>query len=201
MDKTQLSMNEINDLDRLERVVEDNMVSWMKVGFALREIRDRKLYRMSHATFEQYTKERFDCARSTAYQLITGVEVIENVRNADKTCPVLPEKESLARPLAKLEPEEQAKAWDMAINRAKESGADVVMSKHVVWAVDLLRGNPQPRTRNMIENSIGTLPDIFKKAFEDLIQSIRDARKNRFEGVDRKKMIKIIDGLKRLLEG
>ncbi len=201
MEIAQMTDVECQDLEHLEKVVEDNMVSWMKVGFALKEIRDRKLYRTKYSTFEQYTKDRFDCARSTAYQYLSGISVIENVRNADKSFPVLPEKEALVRPLTRLEPNEQPRAWGMAIKRALDTGSEGILTKHVVWAVECLRGEPIEKVKTRISTSTGDLPDEFRDAFRSITESIFAARTNRFKGIDRKKMVEILDGLKRLLEG
>jgi len=201
MEIVKLTDVERSDLDRLEKEIEDNLVSWMKVGFALKEIRDRKLYRTTHSTFEQYTKDRFDCARSTAYQYLSGIQVIENVRNADKNYGILPEKEALVRPLTKLEGDEQPRAWRMAIDRARDNGAETVMVRHVVWAVEALRGQPIEKTKDRIKTNTGDLPEEFREAFRTITESIYTARRNRFHGIDRKKMIEILDGLKRLIEG
>lgn len=48
--------------------------------------------------------ERWGIARRTAYQLIDASAVVENVRHGAQT---LPSNERQARPLTKLEPEEQ----------------------------------------------------------------------------------------------
>jgi hypothetical protein len=48
-------------------------------------------------------------ARRTAYQYIEASTVTENVRNCAQTVPAT---ESQARPLTKLQPEEQPVAWE-----------------------------------------------------------------------------------------
>ena len=67
---------------------------------------EAKLYRASHGTFEEYCRERWGMARSTAYQLVDASKVVENVRHGGQIPP--PESERQARPLAKLPAEEQA---------------------------------------------------------------------------------------------
>ena len=52
-------------------------------------------------------------ARRTAYQLIDAAEVIENVRNCAQT---IPQTESQARPLTRLEPEVQQEVWQEVID-------------------------------------------------------------------------------------
>ena len=58
----------------------------------------------THKTFEDYCRDRWDMKRSTAYQMIDSYSVVENVRNCGQNIPF---NESQARPLTKLEPEQQ----------------------------------------------------------------------------------------------
>jgi hypothetical protein len=44
--------------------------SYIAIGEALTKIRDGKLYRETHKTFEAFTLERFGLARSSAYEYI-----------------------------------------------------------------------------------------------------------------------------------
>ncbi|BBO74437.1 hypothetical protein DSCW_18540 [Desulfosarcina widdelii] len=202
MDVMQLTRDEWADRDRLEKIVEDNLVTWMQVGLALKEIKERELYRTTHDSWEQYVKDRFDIARSTSYQLTSGVEVVENVRNADIEFPFFPEKEALVRPLTKLEPEEQPRAWKLAIDRARDMEEKTVMARHVIWAVQAMRGQTGGETlRGKIKNVMEDLPETFRDAFKTITESIYEAKRNRFVGVDRKKMLDMLDGLRRLIEG
>lgn len=201
MEIAPLTDTERSDLKQLEQTVEKNFVAWMKAGFALREIRDRKLYRVTHPTFEKYTKDRFDVARSTAYQLISGVQVIENVRNADKKIPFLPEKEALVRPLTRLEADEQPEAWRLAIGRAMDLEEETVMARHVAWAVNLMRPTPEEKVLSGVNDNIAVLPPEFKEAYQTITEIIYAAKQKRFVGIDRVKMLKIIDGWKRMIEG
>src|ERR1700733_7187753 len=53
------SPSEAENLDRLEAVAHDGWSAFLRVGEALEEIRDRQLFRASHATFEEYLQERW----------------------------------------------------------------------------------------------------------------------------------------------
>lgn len=64
-----------NELDterlaQLERIVEDGARQFVAVGEALREIRDRRLFKASHDTFSAYVEERFGFKSSWANKLI-----------------------------------------------------------------------------------------------------------------------------------
>ena len=115
----------------LERVIDKGKNTFVEVGNALSEIRDSRIYRSSHGTFEDYCRERWDWNKRSAYQFIAAAEVVENVRN----CAHKPASESQARPLAKLEPEQQPAAWEKAQEIAKEEGKPVT-ARHVEKAVN-----------------------------------------------------------------
>jgi hypothetical protein len=82
---------------------------WLQISNDLKEIKKDKLYLRKAKSFEEYCSTYFGFGKSVAYQLISGGEVIENlnVRN----CGHLPQTESQARPLTKLEPELQRETW------------------------------------------------------------------------------------------
>jgi hypothetical protein len=54
-----LTPAEIEDLSRLEATAQRRLGSYLTVGNALGEIRDRRLYRASHPSFETYARERW----------------------------------------------------------------------------------------------------------------------------------------------
>jgi hypothetical protein len=54
-----LTPSEVDDLDRLEAVAQRGLGTYLQVGNALAEIRDRHLYRDSHPSFEAYVRERW----------------------------------------------------------------------------------------------------------------------------------------------
>jgi hypothetical protein len=68
-------------------------------------------------------------ARQTAYQLIDSASVIENVRNCGQT-ETIPTNEFQARPLARLDPEQQREAWQKAVSTAPD-GAKVTAAEIV----------------------------------------------------------------------
>lgn len=60
----------------LERQVER---AFYKAGKALRELRDRRLYRSSHKTFEEYCQDRFGYTRMAAAYIIAAATVMDNL--------------------------------------------------------------------------------------------------------------------------
>jgi len=53
-------------------------------GRALREIRDSRLYRATHRTFESYLDERWNMSKAYGYQLIKYVDDLDLSTNVDK---------------------------------------------------------------------------------------------------------------------
>ena len=110
-----LTTTEATQLDELEAVVERGLATFVDVGNALAAIRDARLYRAEHDTFEEYLLARWGMARQRAYQMIEAARVVENVNN----CRQIPSNEAQARPLARLEPEEQRAVWGEVLDRAQ----------------------------------------------------------------------------------
>ena len=125
----ELSPEEESDRQRLELKVER---SFYEAGSSLRELRNRRLYRSTHKTFENYCHHRFNYARRAAYCLISAADVVDNLSKCDQIDHILPTKENQCRPLAKLEPEEQAIVWQSAV---EQSGGKVPPARIVKDAV------------------------------------------------------------------
>lgn len=91
----------------MERVIER---SFYQAGIALKQLRDRRLYRSTHRTFEEYCNDRFGySSRRQPYRIIEAAAVVDNL--TDKCDPldhILPTNERQVRPLTKLEPDRRA---------------------------------------------------------------------------------------------
>lgn len=128
----ELSEAEERDRLHLERRVER---AFFEAGKALAELRDRRLYRSTHSTFEEYCKDRFGFERRHPYRLIEAAGVVDNLI---KMCPnwtqnqieddpatvrsdqlqILPTSEGQVRPMTKLEPQQQQEVWQQAVELA-----------------------------------------------------------------------------------
>lgn len=136
----ELTDRELHDLRELEGVVERGLETFLEVGTALREIRERELYRAEYHSFEAYCRERWGFGRHYAYRQIrasTTVEALGDVASWQRE-DRLPRNEAQARPLGPLDPEDQVEAWRLALQLAGDSHptADVVRE-----AVDRVSGN------------------------------------------------------------
>ena len=109
----ELSLFEKSKLDSLEKTIQAGMQTVFDVGSALLEVRDSKLYRSNHSTFEEYCRVRWGMSRPRAYQLIEAATVKGNL----STMVDIPERQT--RPLTRLEPEQQKEAWEGAVRQGK----------------------------------------------------------------------------------
>lgn len=67
------------ELSAHEVTIQRGKQTFVEVGKALREIRDRKGYRHTHGTFADYVTNRWAFSVSTGYNLIAASELSENV--------------------------------------------------------------------------------------------------------------------------
>ena len=134
-----LTEDEERDLLRLERKVER---AFFEAGLSLREIRDRRLYRNSHATFEEYCKERFNFTRQAANYLIAGASVFETLTT--NGCQILPTAERQVRPITSLDESEQVEAWSTAVAEAGERVPSSRIVKEVVQRIKQKEQVPIP---------------------------------------------------------
>ncbi len=116
--------NDIGSLLRVER-------AFFEAGVALRRLRDKRLYRSTHRTFEQYCRDRFDFTYRHGNQLIAGSLLIENLQMGTNRSQnyndghlgtnrsnILPTKLEQVKPLTALEPMEQRQVWQEAVEAA-----------------------------------------------------------------------------------
>jgi hypothetical protein len=113
---TELTEDEQSDRLHLERRVER---AFFEAGKALMELRDRKLYRSTHKTFEDYCQDRFGYSRRQPYHLIEAAVIFDNlVEKCERSVHILPTNEWQVRPLTKLDSDIQPEAWEQAVDSA-----------------------------------------------------------------------------------
>lgn len=165
----ELSPGEVTELNRLEGVIEKNLRAFYETGCALLKIRDSRLYRETHDTFEEYCRDRWDMTRDYAYKLIGSSEVVDNLENVDHGIQIKPTTERQARPLTKLEtPEQQREVWEMAVETAPDGK---ITAKHVANVVKEIKNKTTKKKVNKnynrfwlsIANQINKLADRMSK--------------------------------------
>lgn len=162
----ELTIQEVERLKELEHVIKDGLYTYFEVGGALMTIRDLELYRATHSTFESYCRDTFQISRAQAYRLIDSHNVQSTIdkaqainfieqatslqletKNKEEKEEVLndlkrstlqkPQNESQVRPLTKLPPEKQVKAWRKAVETAPDGK---ITAKHVQQVVNTMTG-------------------------------------------------------------
>ena len=117
----ELTEQEAAERHRLELRVER---AFVEAGLALRSLRQLRLYRSTHKTWEEYCQDRFGFNRHSANFKIAASIVVENLVTKSsqnfsyENKQVLPTKETQVRPLAKLKPEEQRSVWQRSVEAA-----------------------------------------------------------------------------------
>ena len=109
-------------LAQLEPIIEHGMTSFVEVGNALLEIRDRRLYRQTHSSFEDYCRDKWQMSARHAYRLCTSAEVIKSL---PEKCDQLVTTESQVRELAKIEPERRVEVLEVAASTGKVTAKSI----------------------------------------------------------------------------
>jgi hypothetical protein len=145
-DDATLSQVETVRLSHYEHVIQSGIAQFMAVGEALTIIRDERLYRKTHHSFEAYCQAKWNLTARHANRLIVAADVVEDLRPIGLTetaaAPVavaIPTNEAQVRPLAALPAEERRTAW---ANANAAAGAGNVTARHVQEAVTQLRSHP-----------------------------------------------------------
>lgn len=128
-----LNSAEVNALSYNEQRVSEGLERFRDVGLALASIRDNRLYRSTHATFEDYCRERWGWSARRGYQLIDAAEALAGL---PEECEPLVHTERAARELAKVEPEHRAEVL------AKAAQAGPVTAKAIKRAAQVAEPEP-----------------------------------------------------------
>lgn len=129
-------------LDELEGVIEHGMQTFVEVGNALREIREQRLYRESHETFETYCDERWGFGRNYANKQIAAAEAATALGTTVPTASA-PTSEAQARELVPLkdQPEELAAVWTEVSSNGTPTAARI---REAVQQRVALEPKPEP---------------------------------------------------------
>lgn len=120
-DATQLAQPTLHEC---EEVIERGLETFVEVGQALMVIRDGRLYKATHSSFDDYCRERWGWNRSRSTHLISAAEVVTNVTSLDAPAPA---NEGQARALAPLrdDPEAMAEVMEQVTEVADAAGSKV----------------------------------------------------------------------------
>lgn len=109
-----LTREEAVALEDCEQRIERGLRTFLEVGSALTVIRDSRLYRETHETFEAYAKERWNLSRTRSYELMTAAEVVSAIADTGQAPP---ENEAQARQLSRVPEPDRADVWAETVER------------------------------------------------------------------------------------
>jgi hypothetical protein len=113
-----LDAQEAEELARLESAIERGLSAFLEVGLALLRIRDGRLYRATHDTFEAYCRDRWGMTARHADRTIQAAAIVESFGPMGLK---IPANERQVRPLAQLPEPDRPDAWREAVETANGS--------------------------------------------------------------------------------
>jgi hypothetical protein len=106
-------------------------------GKAFKEIRDNKLYKANYSRFEDYCQNVWQYGKAYVNRLIAASETMDNLQ--ENGANLAPNSEGVIRPLTVLPKEQQAEAWEKAVE-ASPKGKPT--AKEVSNIVSMYTGKP-----------------------------------------------------------
>lgn len=172
---------EPSTLAECEEIIERGFGYAWRVGDALKQIRDRRLFALNYATFEDYVRDRFHIHRSQAYRWIQAAQFVESLSPIGDM--QLPTHESQIRPLLKLSPGDQVIAWRNAC--ASTTGA--VTAKTVKASVELIAAHhpEQDGGASLTTQLVVTDDDVAASSTAAHHETLCSSRLHDFRAIDR----------------
>lgn len=161
-------------LSDLEKIIADQRYYFYKIGKALKEIRDKRLYKIAlFDNFEEYTKNRWDMSRSQAYRLINAFTVVNNLSPiGDK----FPENEAQARLLTQFNQDKQCKIWSDFLKTGVEVTA-LNLRKFILIKTKKQETVPDDQTNLISDNYMETV--------NAMLEQIRAAQNDGWQATSR----------------
>lgn len=173
-----LSTEDKAELKAAECTIAGGWETFVKVGQALAKIRDERLYREQHKSFEAYTRDKWQYGKAYASRLIGAAETVEDLKpTGEKTLPV---NEAQVRPLLALPREKRPEAWKKIIEQA---GGKKLTARLVSQIASDLQGGKKPKTKKA------------KRASASDWQKVSEAVENALEAAQSSKDAKVQDAL------
>jgi hypothetical protein len=124
-------------LEELEAVIAGNIGAFLRLGEALSVIKERNLQQIWHPelSFDEYCSKKWGFGKAYAYRLISSWECVRNLTDAmaPQGAKHFPTNEAQVRPLTRLSPEEQVKAWAKVLQKAKGGFITAALVENVVY--------------------------------------------------------------------
>jgi hypothetical protein len=126
---------EAAQLEQLEERIQCGLKSFVEVGEALTAIRDRRLYRATHGTFEEYCRDKWGWSKQHAYRLMECGPIAKSNPQVTSI--------NQARELARVEPERRQEVVERAVE-ATGGKITAVALKEAVRTIDIAPASSTP---------------------------------------------------------
>ncbi len=135
---------------------------------AFARIKNEKLYRDTHSSFETYFSEKWHSSRSEAYRLADAGEIVQRQEASPRGDIIkLLDTESHYRPIAKLTAEQQDEVIDLVAQWVEWGGQEEVSPRTVESAVAVLHPPTEAATpreaKNVLAEKFGAAVDTIKQ--------------------------------------
>lgn len=173
-----LNVIERKKLKSLEEVVERGVESFLATGSALKEIRDERLYREDHKTFESYVKSKWGFDRTHAYRLIESSDIKKDLSPVGDKIPKASEinTERQLRELRTVPSE----AIEAVVEKAAEIAGDApITAKVLKEAREQVLAEPEELVYEDVPDE-PKIPDALKCVpwFKDQLKLVNELKRN-----------------------
>ncbi len=192
-----LSKGEKERLDYLLVVVDENIKGFLKVGAALMEIREGRLYRETHLKFETFCSDIWDMSRRNADRLISAKEVTDNLRPMG----LVLGNERQARPLTSLETEDQITVAERILT-IKEKYETKITASLISLEVRKFLGQKIIEKEREIKKRVArdsVVSTDFKKGFNVFLEHIQFAKEDGWNETSKQATLKYLDEARELI--
>jgi Domain of unknown function (DUF4326) len=165
-----LNIEESHELERCEVVIKQGLNTFIEVGQALMTIKEKRLYRISFKTFEDYCLGTWSLSRQRVYQLIDASNVINNL----STMVDIPTSERQVRPLTGLEKDVQIAVWNDVVHES-------IIDNKKITAKMVEQKAEQYKEINEIISGVEKYPMFAISTPEELLKKAKEVAKERAE--------------------
>lgn len=163
--------DEARTLDQCEQAIARGLQSYREMGEALITIRDGRLYRQTHGTFEDYCRERWQFTPQRAGQLIEGAAIASRIETMVSSAPT---NERQVRALHAIPEDDQPAAWQLAVDTAPDGK---VTAGHVQRVADAWR--PASEVQPLAEAAAAWEAEASRPSPVQLVRSLPSERLNK----------------------
>jgi len=151
-ESTKLNVVERRELQSLEEIIQRSLNTLIESGAALLSIRDKKLWRESHKSFEAYVRDKWDIEKNYANKIIASSETVKKLGTIVPKTPRAAEitREGQLRELSGVPSESLAAVVNQA---AKIAGDDTITAKDLRQAREAVltvqpKADPKPEPKD-----------------------------------------------------